>query len=111
VESLEIYSMARQVVALSEKMLDLAHQSDWIVFENTEKQRQELLTKIFEHESINAMLPKIANFLQQILDYDNESIQLSQQARTDTLQALSTIHSNVHAVGAYQQQLSLESPK
>ena len=103
--------MTRQVVALSEKMLELAHQSNWILFEKTEIKRQELLTKIFEHDSINDMLPKLAHFLQQILDFDNESIQLSEQARSDTLQELSTIHSNVHAVGAYQQLSSFEPLK
>ncbi|MFV2059489.1 MAG: flagellar protein FliT [Gammaproteobacteria bacterium] len=107
-ESLEIYSLIKQVVALSEKMLGLAHQAHWISFEKTEQQRQKLLTKIFEHQSINEMLPKIANFLRQVLDYDCESIQLSEQARSDTVQELSAIHTNVHAVGAYQELSTFE---
>jgi hypothetical protein len=103
--------MTRQVVTLSEIMLDLAHQSHWISFEKTERKRQKLLTKIFEHDSVNEMLPKIASFLQQVLDYDSESIQLSEQARSDTLHELTTIHSNVHAVDAYQKQSSIDPIK
>lgn len=110
-ESFEIYSKARQVVSLSEQMLDMAHQSQWLQFEETEKQRQILLTEIFKHNAITDMLPKITHFLQQILDYDNESIQLGERARLDTLAELSSIHTNIHAVGTYQQLSSLEPGK
>ncbi len=110
-ESFEVYSKVRQAVTLSENMLDMAHQSKWLLFEKTEKLRQQLLTEIFEHDSVKDMLPKISHFLQQILDIDNESIQLSQQARLETLQQLSTFRSNVTAVGAYQQLSSLEPNK
>jgi uncharacterized protein (UPF0147 family) len=111
VESLEIYSKAKKVVTLSEQMLAMAHQSEWLLFEKTEQQRQKLLTEIFSDSNVNEMLPKIASFLQQILNYDSESLQLGEQARIETLQELSTLHSNVNAVGAYQQLSSLETPK
>ncbi len=110
-ESIEIYSMARQVVTLSQQMLDFAHQSQWRSFEATEKQRQKLLTTIFSHQSVTTMLPKIATFMQQVLDFDNESLQLGNSARSEILQELSTIRSNVHKVGAYQQLSSLEPLK
>jgi len=103
VDSFEIYSLSRQVVTLSEQMLQLAHQSQWLIFEETEQQRQKLLTQIFDHQDISEMLPKIGHFLQQMLDNDNESIQLSERARSDTMQELATLRSNVTAVGAYQQ--------
>jgi len=111
VDSTELVTKTRQVVSLSEQMLNMAHQSQWRLFEKTEKIRQQLLTQIFEHDSITEILPTIASFLQQILDYDNESIQLGEFARSETLQELSTIHSNVHAVSAYQQLSSLEQLK
>jgi len=111
VESFEIYSKARQVVTLSEKMLDMAHQSQWQLFEETERQRQKLLNQIFEHDAISEMLPKIANFLQQVLTFDNESLQLGERDRIETIHELSTLHSNVHAIGAYQQLSSFEPPK
>jgi len=110
-DSFEIYSLARQVVTMSEQMLDMAHQSQWLSFEKTEKQRQKLLNKIFEHPSIIDMLPKIASFLQQVLDFDNESMQLGEIARHDTLHELSIIRSNVNAVSAYQQCSAFEAPK
>lgn len=110
-ESLEIIRKIKLVVALSTKMLDMAHQSQWLLFTETEKQRQILLTQIFEHHAISEMLPKIASFLQQVLDYDNESLQLGEHARSETMHELSTIHSNLHAVGAYRQLSSLEPTK
>ncbi len=111
VESIDIYSMARRVVSLSQQMVNMAHQSQWRSFETTEKKRQKLLTTIFEHQSVSAMLPKIASFMQQVLDYDNESLQIGNQARTEILQELSTIRSNVNKVGAYQQLSTLEPLK
>ncbi|VAW94096.1 hypothetical protein MNBD_GAMMA22-2143 [hydrothermal vent metagenome] len=108
-KSFEIYTKARQALTLSQNMLDMAHQSNWLLFEKTEQQRQKLLTEIFEHDDIHDMLFKITHFLQQILDIDNESIQLGQQARKETLHQLSTIRSNVTAVGKYQQFSAFES--
>ncbi len=110
-DSFEIYSKARQAVTLSENMLDMAHQSKWLLFEETEKQRQQVLVEIFEHDAISDMLPKISYFLQQILNIDNESIQLGQQAKLETLQQLSTFRNNITAVGAYQQLSTLEPYK
>jgi len=111
VESFEIFSKAKQVVALSKQMLDMAHQSQWLLFTETEKQRQKLLTQIFKHHAISEMLPKISDFLQLVLDYDNESLQLGELARSETMHELSTLHSNIHAVGAYRQLSSLEPTK
>jgi len=98
-------------VILSEQMLAMAHQSEWLLFVKTEQQRQKLLTEIFSDSNVNEMLPKMASFLQQVLNYDSESLQLGEHARSEILQELSTLHSNVNAVGAYQQLSSLETPK
>jgi len=98
-------------VLLSEQMLEMAHQSQWLQFEDTEQQRQKILTTIFEHNAITEMLPKIAHFMQQILDIDNESIQLSELARREIMHELSTLHSNGHAVSAYQENSSFEPIK
>ena len=110
-ESFALYSLARQVVTLSEEMLDMANQSQWRSFEKHEKQRQKLLTKIFDTPDIAAQIPKIASFLQQVLEYDTESMRLGETARRETLKELLHIRSNVNAVGAYQQQSSFERPK
>ncbi len=96
-----IESYASQALSCTQQMLLLAEQSDWDGLGELESQRARLLDSLFQHPSLPVMLARVADTLRKIIEVDQKTIALGQEAKQALKNEMSLLNQGKKAVDAY----------
>lgn len=98
-----VKSHCREVLALSQRMLDDARRGAWVEVAASEAARRIRLETLFPFVAGPTGAPAIlADCIHQVLTIDREMLSLGQTQRTELNQALATLNRGERARAAYQ---------
>ena len=94
---------AFRILDLSQRLLELAKSARWDEMIQLETERRQLIDKLFSHPKIDTVLSNMSDLLEQVLNLDAQSIDLSVSARRDLANALNKggIHRSERVVDIY----------
>jgi len=96
-----IEGYASHALSCSEQMYLLAQKQDWDALGQLEKERSIILESLFNHPSLPLLLAKVADTLRQIIEVDQKTMSLSQQARQALKSEMELLNQGKRAVDAY----------
>jgi len=96
-----LQSYASQALSCTEKMFILAEQQEWDALGKLEADRNALLDSLFNHPGLPHMLAKLANTLRLIIELDQKTIALGENAREALKNEMRLLTQGKKAVDAY----------
>jgi len=98
----QVVSNLDKITQLSNSMLISARASDWEQLEQLELQKRELVEQTFPLEAIVVDAASIVEQIQEIADFDKETMRLAAKGRKELSDLLSKMSTGRQAVAAYQ---------
>ncbi len=95
-------SHVQNILRLSHEMYGHAKQGDWTTFTELEAKREKIITALFTHPDINAMLEKLAATLRQVMTIDNKSMALGEREKQRLAGEIAGLNQHHQAARVYQ---------
>ncbi|WP_161604002.1 flagellar protein FliT [Methylophaga lonarensis] len=99
----ELKKTIGQGIALSERLIQIAEQGDWEVFQKLEPQRQALVKQLDVSTVDPDEVTQVREGLAQLISLNEQLEQLCQSQRTELLQQLQLLKKSDKARKAYQE--------
>ena len=99
----ELKETIGQGIALSERLIQIAEQGDWEVFQKLEPQRQALVKQLDVSTVDPDEVTQVREGLAQLISLNEQLEQLCQSQRTELLQQLQLLKKSDKARKAYQE--------
>ena len=93
--------LARELLALTRELVDLARAGDWAALAVRERTRKELAQELFARPVEPAAAPVVAECVRQVLTADQELLELVGAGRDEAAQAIQDARAGKQATDAY----------
>lgn len=92
---------AEKALELSNSMLLEAEQHNWGALSELEDRRAQVIERLFQHPAISESLAGIANMLREVIELDQKTIALGEEARSALKNEMQMLSQGKRAVNAY----------
>ncbi len=94
-------SQLRQLLSLTEGILQDAKQKEWEGMMKKEQVRRTLMEEFFQKNSTGQEAPQIEEVIRQVMSLDKKIIAMAEAGKLDILKKMRNLSAGQHAIDAY----------